>query len=69
MSEPVTVRCTIVEERELALQIEQSHARGGTLRVWVPRSQLEHIAKRQGAMNSSITMPEWLAEAKGLDFE
>jgi hypothetical protein len=69
MSEPVTVRCTIIEERELALCIEQSQARGGSLRVWMPRSQLEHISKRQGTMNSKLEVPEWLCIAKGLDYE
>jgi hypothetical protein len=74
MSEPVTVRCTIIEERELALCVEQSQAGqagSGAFRisVWLPRSQLYHISRREEAMNSEIAMPQWLAVAKGLDCE
>ena len=66
------VRCTILEDSRdtgLAFQIEQSQARGAILRVWIPRSQVEHISKRDGVMASMLELPEWLAEAKGLDYE
>jgi hypothetical protein len=69
MKEPAKIRCTIIEEREMSLWIEQKQPRGGTLRVWIPRSPLDHISKREGEMTSTIEMPEWLAEAKGLDCE
>jgi hypothetical protein len=62
MSEPVTVRCTILEERAIALLIEQ-----GNLRVWVPRTGCIQISKQDGRMASTILMPEWLAEAKELN--
>ena len=67
MKEPVTVRCTIIEEREMSLWIEQKQARNGKLQVWIPRSPLNHISKREGEMASTIEMPEWLCIAKGLE--
>jgi hypothetical protein len=64
MSKIVSVRCTILEERDISLCIEQ----GGS-RVWLPRSGCANISKRPGAMASSIEVPEWLAEGKGLDYD
>ena len=64
MKPPVKVRCTIVEEREISLCIEQ-----GESRVWVPRSGCFQISKEDGLMASIIEMPVWLAEAKELDYE
>ena len=62
------VKCTIIDDsRDTALQIEQRQARGGKLVVWIPRSQLKHISKRSGDMNSILEIPLWLVESKGLD--
>lgn len=62
------VKCTIIDDsRDTSLQIEQRQARGGKLVVWIPRSQIEHISKRAGDMNTTIEMPLWLVESKGLD--
>lgn len=72
-AEPAMVRCIILEEREISLHIEQEQARGATLRVWIPRSQLDHISKRGSSktgfgVDATIEMPEWLANDKGLDY-
>jgi hypothetical protein len=62
------VKCTILDDsRATALQIEQRQARGGKLVVWIPRSQVEHISKRKGHMNTTLEIPLWLVESKGLD--
>lgn len=72
-SEPARVRCIILEERDISLCIEQAQARGSTLRVWLPRSQLEIISKKGSSktgfgVDATIEMPEWLANDKGLDY-
>jgi hypothetical protein len=65
----VTIWCTILEERELALRVEQVQARDNKLRAWLPRSQLHHLSKRKQPMETKIEMPEWLALDKGFDYE
>jgi len=39
--------------------------------VWVPRSLLDHISKRDNGFltEMKVDMPEWLADEKGLDYE
>jgi hypothetical protein len=67
-SELCQVKCTIIDDsRDTALQIEQRQARDSKVVVWIPRSQVEHISKRPGHMNTIIEMPLWLVEAKRLD--
>ena len=62
------VKCTIIDDsRDTALQIEQRQARDSKVVVWIPRSQVEHISKRPGHMNSTLEIPLLLVEVKGLD--
>ena len=49
--ESVTVRCTILEERDISMQIEQA---GSYVRI--PRSGCVHISKRDSPMASSIVI-------------
>ncbi len=71
--EPAFVRCIILEEREISLHIQQDQARGGEVRCWIPRSQIDHISKKgknaKGDMEAEIEMTEWIAEQKGLDYK
>ena len=62
------VKCTIIDDsRDTALQIEQRQARGGKVIVWIARSLIEHIKRRKGHMNTTLEVPLWLVESKGLD--
>ena len=52
----IDIACEIKAETEKAVLISD-----GTVEVWLPKSQVE-IDEAAG----EVTMPEWLASAKGL---
>ena len=55
----IEVTVDIVRETEKALLIND-----GTQEVWLPKSQITWTLRRDGMLD--ISMPEWLAEEKGL---
>ena len=62
----VRVNCILIQDRPMALLILQDE-----IEVWIPRSLLEHISKRDNGflVELKVDMPEWLAEEKGLDYD
>lgn len=60
MSDPklVDIACEVRHETDRAVLIHD-----GTKEVWLPLSQCEVYRERTGSV---VTMPEWLAKAKGL---
>jgi hypothetical protein len=66
--ETAKVKCVILEERRLAIQIEQKQGRNSKIVVWIPRSQIQHVSRQKG-YPTTIELPEWLAEEKGLNYE
>jgi hypothetical protein len=60
----ITVTATFVRESPSgeAILVKQ-----GALHVWIPRSQISYLQKQS---NNEIVMslPEWLANKKGLDY-
>lgn len=80
-AEMVKVKCLLVERRELSINIRQIQAirRGSTrtigMEVWIPRSQVDHIIvygtnkDDPSVKDATITIPEWLAEEKRLDYD
>lgn len=65
-AEYASIPCRILDERPLALRIEQDGNQ-----VWIPRSPCKRILKQApdatGAREATIEMPWWLAEEKGLE--
>jgi len=62
----VQVSCILIQDRPMALLISQDE-----IEVWVPRSLLEHISKRNNGflVELKVDMPEWLANEKGLNYD
>lgn len=71
MSDTITVRCWIIQERPNALLVSKlPQDRQGKEQAWLPRSVLEHITRMPEVpgqwREALIKMPEWLAIEKGL---
>lgn len=59
-NDPVEIACRVVYMTEKAVRIDD-----GKEIVWVPKSQIEE-ADDLDEDTKSITIPEWLAQEKGL---
>jgi hypothetical protein len=64
-NDPVDIEVAIIrdDDSDLAILVSEPHADESTA-VWLPRSQIEYTTDRHG--RTTVTMKEWLAEAKGL---
>jgi len=60
----ITILAYIVKETEAAMLVRQ-HGK----EIWIPRSQISYVRKRVGIGDSVMSIPEWLARKKGLDYE
>lgn len=67
------VKCRILRETEAAYKIHQETPNREPVITWIPISQCDHSSKGPKALDGSrdaiITMPEWLADEKGLRSE
>ncbi len=65
-NEFASIPCRILDERPLALRVEQNGNQ-----VWIPRSPCKRIHKKAehpaGGRVGTIEMPWWLADEKGLE--
>lgn len=72
MADTVKVSGIFVAETDKAILVE--FPVDGTLQVrevWFPRSQIAHLSRIPAGDEIKLTMtvPEWLAEAKGVDYD
>lgn len=64
-SDLVDIDCTMTGETKLAYWIKVE-APGGEKKVSVPKSVVELSAPYRWGTNNVCTMPQWMAEEKGL---
>lgn len=63
-------RCIIIDERPLAIQIEQQIGRT-KVQAWIPKSQMTSIRRMRSPDGKdeeiSFSVPDWLSDEKGLN--
>ena len=65
MSNSVEIAITFIRRTEKAFLVRTVDYENEPLEVWVPRSQVETDCFAEGD-EGTMTLPEWLAEEKGL---
>jgi hypothetical protein len=61
---PVDIAVVIIRDENSDAAILVSETGHEDDAVWLPRSQIEYTTDRHG--RTTVTLPEWLAEDKGL---